>query len=1099
MRSRVVSGVLTAALVVSLVPAPALADAVEGAGQQLEEQVAQVAADESEAPAEEAPAEEPGEKNDAVVVEEQDPATDSAADEAEPDAETSDPLAEAEVVEDVSPDGTEAVAVPTAAPLAVNALDAQPAPQAEAPAHDAETLARASGTVSYSFEGGSRNSTSIISPNNIERIGSPMPDNETGGWRMVVTLKSDLTAADLGLSSWQVGGNDPKNVHLDSSSDRSILFSTDSPEDTTWSAVGEARAFLTFTAKASMPEKPANIAISTITDAAGAISYKIIKQDGEEYVGSASVGTDANMANLPDSYWDGSCWAVDIPLKVFETPEQYGLVLPEGFDGDYVLNADESNATVKFIYANDEWALAENGAATLVFQEAAQVPAAPTKQEVAAIQGALGYKILNADGSEAYSARVNVPEDAIESIGEVYERDGGYYVDVTVAAKDAPADYGIEPPAFYGSDYALNTDASDLTMTLGYADGAWGYAWPDVVSLTFYKPTPTVAFDINDVIGLKNAVHYYAGGSMKHATAITSIDNVVSVGDPVYHVGARKNYWTVEVTLKIDGITAADYGVPTGVLGQTDPTEWVLDETADNKATTSFTLYEGSNSWDETVSGYALLHFVHEQAPEFVLADVVDDRNTVNYSLRRAAGGQYDARSSIVSADNVESVGEPYRNDGGDWAVDVTLRSDLTADDLGIEEWQTQGNPYELDAAASKLTVTFVWTTNVLGNSSWQSNGVTNNGNLVFVEKQAPEFVLADELRTWGTLTYDLIHSDGAASRDNGAAILSADNVAEVGDAYLDADGNWAVDVTLNSDVVPTDFGAQNWQLHDDEYVLDANASKLTMTFRTMGIDGTTWYCSGADRADLSFVGKVAPAAPEFSLEDELNVVGTVSYEVRNADGSTYDDGGFGAILSADNVEKVGAVRQEADGTWAVDVTLRPDLTPADLGVDDWKLGNGSYELDPSSDLTLTFRTLSADGTAWYVLGDENRASVIFVEQAGESPDDNPGGEVTDPSDPDDEKPNDDQTDIEQPGDEQPGGDQANDGQAGGDQAKDDSGQASNGDAKPSDKAKASRTSDSAVPETGDSASVAFAGVALAGAASIAAGVAVERRRSARR
>ena len=42
-KSKVVTGVLTAALAMSLVPTPAIADALEGAGQQLEAQATQVA------------------------------------------------------------------------------------------------------------------------------------------------------------------------------------------------------------------------------------------------------------------------------------------------------------------------------------------------------------------------------------------------------------------------------------------------------------------------------------------------------------------------------------------------------------------------------------------------------------------------------------------------------------------------------------------------------------------------------------------------------------------------------------------------------------------------------------------------------------------------------------------------------------------------------------------------------------------------------------------------------------------------------------------------------------------------------------------------
>lgn len=1070
MRSKLVSGVLTAALAMSLVPAPALADALESTGRQLEEQAA---AAEPAVPTEESPTVE-GVEKDAESAAERGvrAATEEPSQEVGAEALTTDLGLNVTPMDD---------AVPSALTSVVSA-DLQVIARAAAPAKDAATLAGIQGTVSYQY-GAVSGSTSIVDPNNIERIGNPMPNNETGGWRMIVTLKSDLTAADFGLTTEQLGGENPADLFVDSSSDLSIQFITDGPDDTMWGVSSGAGASLSFVSGKPMPEEPGTISIATIIETAGTVGYTLNRLDGTTYEGTASIGSDANIANFGASYWDGDSWAVDIPLQVFDTPEEYGLAVPEGFASDYALNPEVSDTTVKFLNVDGSWEAAAGAGATLVFEEVA--------------------------------------------------------------------------------------------------------------------PEPTVAFDVRDVLDVDNAVHYYASGSSKHATAITSADNVVSVGEPVYHFGGTKPYWTVEVTLRTEGVTAADYDVPTGYLGGTDPAEWVVDDAAENDVTTSFTLREGQSSWRATTGGYALLHFVHEQAPEFVLADVVDARNTVSYSLRRAAGGAYESRASIGSVENVEKVGEPYRNADGDWAVDVTLKSDIEPSDLDIEDWQTQGKPYALDVEASKLTVTFVWTTNVLGNSAWQSNGISNNGSLVFAERTAPDFDVADELNTYGTVTYDLVYMDGTSSKDNGTTIRQSANVERVGEAYLDTDGNWAVDVTLSGDATPDDYNVPNWQMHDDEYELDVQASKLTMTFRTNGVEGTTWYCSGADRASLVFVGKAAepsvafdadaalaayhtvhytattqtienstsigkagniesigapvydeaadrwtvevtlksegvtaadygvlpgfldgsdpagwvidpaaqndltvtfaleagsdawamadggyallhfvekaaPAAPAFDIFDELDVVGTVSYEVHNTDGSIYNDDGFGAILSADNVEKIGEARQEADGTWAVDVTLKSDLTPSNLGVDDWKLGDGEYELDPSSKLTLTFRTLTVDGTEWYVLGDENRADVIFVEQAKEQdPDDNPGGEVVDPSGPNDDQKGDDQSveNVTDDGSVQPAGEMDN-------------------------VNKYSRGPKDEVPETGDATSVAFAGVAVVGVAALAAGIALERKRS---
>ena len=883
------------------------------------------------------------------------------------------------------------------------------------------------------------------------------------------------------------------------------------------------------------PEKPATIAITTIIEASDTISYTLEKADGSTYQGTAAVGTDANMDNFTDSYWDGSHWVFDIPLQVFETPEQYGLTVPAGFEGDYKLDAARSNAMVKFVYVDNAWVPATGAGATLVFVE------------------------------------------------------------------EAAAD-----------------------------------------------PEPTVAFDINDVLDADNAVHYYASGSRKHATAITSIDNVVSVGEPVYSPDGYKPHWTVEVTLKTDGVTAADYGVPTGYLGQTDPAEWVVDESADNKVTTSFTLYEGSSRWDETTSGYALLHFVHEQQadPEPTVAFDVNDVLDVDNAVHYYASGSTKHATAITSIDNVASVGEPVYHAGGTkpyWTVEVTLKTEgVTAADYGVPTgYLGQTDPAEWvvdEDADNDLTTSFTLRE---GQSAWRAT-TSGYALLHFVHEQAPEFDINEELNTYGTVTYDLVHTDGTSSKDNGTTIRSVGNVAEVGEAYLDADGNWAIDVTLKGESTPDDYNVSNWQLHDDEYELDADASKLTMTFRTNGVDGATWYCSGSDRANLVFVGRAAepsvafdldaalaayhtvhytattqtienstsigkagnvesvggpvydeaadrwtvevtlkaegvtaadygvlegflgsdpagwvidptadndltvtfalesgsdawamadggyallhfieradpePSTPEFDINEELNTVGTVSYEIRNADGSTYDDGGFGAILSSDNVESVGTPYQSEDGSWAIDVTLKGDATPADYGVDDWKLGDGEYSLDASSDLTLTFRTLGADGTVWYCSGSD-QASLVFVEKAdGQLPS---GEDQQKPGNDDQQKPGND--DQQKPGDDdqqKPGSDdqqQADDDQQtpgdedqqkpGNDdqQQTDDDQQSDNAeeDSKPADDPKApgasaDRTSEDGIPATGDSTSVAFAGVAAAGIATLVAGLALERRRS---
>ena len=118
----------------------------------------------------------------------------------------------------------------------------------------------------------------------------------------------------------------------------------------------------------------------------------------------------------------------------------------------------------------------------------------------------------------------------------------------------------------------------------------------------------------------------------------------------------------------------------------------------------------------------------------------------------------------------------------------------------------------------------------------------------------APAFDINNELNVWGTVGYDLMYADGTSSTDNGTHLVSAENVASEGEPYQTEGGCWAIDVTLKDTATPDDYQVPNWQLGDGEFKLDKDASDLTMTFRTLTPDGTTWYCAGADRANLVFV-----------------------------------------------------------------------------------------------------------------------------------------------------------------------------------------------------------------------------------------------------
>ena len=487
-----------------------------------------------------------------------------------------------------------------------------------APAYDAASLARIYGAVSYNVEGGSANSTTVVSANNIANVGAPTKDDAAGGWSLVVTLKSGLTAADFGLAKYQVGGNDPAKLYVANGSNLNITFKTDSAKDSTWGVKSSDRAQITFTAEEQKPEETA----------------------------------------------------------------------------------------------------------------------------------------------------------------------------------------------------------------------------------------PAYAFNIKDVLDEDNAVHYYANGSKKHSTSIGSMNNVVSVGKPVYHDDGRIPYWSVDVTIKGAGTTAADYNVPTGYLGQTDPSEWVFDESKDNDLVTTFVLYDGQSSWRAGTGSYALLHFKHE-VPAPSASDVASMWGATYYTLRNDDGTEGYTVATQLKAENL-TVGTPYL-ENGTWKTKVTIDALESPKDYGISVPAWYDGEYQIDEADSDVSFTLKRGTD----GAWAPDTL-DTAKLVFNPIVAPAFDINGELNIYGTVVYNLKYADGTVKEDNGTHLVSADNIASVGKPYQTEDGCWAVDVTLKDTMTPGDLQVPNWQLRGGEFELDKDASDLTLTFRTLSSKGTTWYCSGADRADVVFVEKAA-------------------------------------------------------------------------------------------------------------------------------------------------------------------------------------------------------------------------------------------------
>ena len=263
MRGRkAIAGALSALMIATSVPTPALAEMLPAAPA-AETPAADVSATETpaaDALAAETPAVEGAVTEDAAA----DGATSATVDDAATEQGTVVEEGASVAAEDETAENevSEGVAAKDAAPVAAadeSATQAASDPYEKvAPAHDDAELARIVGTVSYRVGDGPANSTSVVSADNFARIGKPMKNNATGGWRIVATLKADGTAKDYGLSSWDVGGNDPALLFIDAdASNLSIIFETSSATDGTWSVSSNARAALVFTAEQPQPLPPA--------------------------------------------------------------------------------------------------------------------------------------------------------------------------------------------------------------------------------------------------------------------------------------------------------------------------------------------------------------------------------------------------------------------------------------------------------------------------------------------------------------------------------------------------------------------------------------------------------------------------------------------------------------------------------------------------------------------------------------------------------------------------------------------------------------------------------------------------------------------------
>ena len=606
---KAVAGALSALMISMSVPVPAIAEGVDEAQPAAIEQAAGEKATAENTTSDAAPEQ---------AADKKIPATQAASDSAEKDAaaapETVDDAEDpARDVQDEQEVDTVVAADASDTAAGVPATQAAGDPyETEAPGYTTADLARIYGSVSYRVNNGSANSISVVSANNFARVGKPIKNNETGGWRIIATLKADGTADDYGLKSWELGGADPASLRIDEdASDLTIAFETSNASDDSW-GVAANRASLVFTAEEQRPTQPGQPGITDVLEAPATINYTLKNAEGGTYDAAVAIGSDERMANISSVYWSDalSAWAVDVTLQQFSTPADYGIEVPAFFAGEYELDADASTLKTTLVYQDGSWVRSYGSTAKLVFAEH-EVPA-PSADDIAGMWGVAYYTLRNEDGSEAYTVTTQTKADDL-SVGAPYLENGAWKVDITIDALTSPSDYGITLPGWYSGQYKLNSKDSKLTFTMTRnADGEWTANPLDAAKLVF-DPVAAPAFDINNELNVTNMVRYQLnkadGTRYENSTHLVSADNIASVGAPYQ---TEDDCWAVDVTLKADA-TPDGYEVPNWALG--DGT-WKLDADASDLTLTFRTRTPEGTTWYCSGNDRALLVFTEKTEAE---------------------------------------------------------------------------------------------------------------------------------------------------------------------------------------------------------------------------------------------------------------------------------------------------------------------------------------------------------------------------------------------------------------------------------------------------------------------------------------------------
>ena len=489
------------------------------------------------------------------------------------------------------------------------AESATPAPQAagdpyatEAPAHGASAFVGKYGTVSYYYDDGtSTGSVAIPKADAIKSIGEPV-HKANGGWTVTVTLKSDLTAAQLNVPSWNV--SDGANKYIDAGNSKlTIEFSTDSDTDSSWSCSGPARASIKFTA-----EKPAQPAVafdmSEQVNKANNVAYVVYDENGNrEYAGSASLVSLGGMGKVekegdPEQQVDGT-WAVDVTLAedTLTSLDQTDVpaYLLKHDKGDYVLDLASSDltGTYRTTGSGTTYTITGTDRPTFVFRYKA--PQFDMSEQVNKANN-VAYVVYDENGNREYAGSASLVSlggmGKVEKEGDPEQQvDGTWAVDVTLAEDTLTSLDQTDVPAYLlkhdKGDYVLDLASSDLTGTYRTTGSGTTYTITGTDRPTFvfrYKAPQepqAPAFTYDGTVPVRYELRN-ADGTLITSGTTTRHDELASVSDPYLD---EEGNWAVDAWMPT--LTPAGLGIDGSTLGVDDlDAAFALDEDASKTAVT---------------------------------------------------------------------------------------------------------------------------------------------------------------------------------------------------------------------------------------------------------------------------------------------------------------------------------------------------------------------------------------------------------------------------------------------------------------------------------------------------------------------------------